>query len=296
MPYKAPGSGREGSCVMLVAADGSILLQQRDDDVLPAGIGRWTPPGGGREPGEDPRQTALREFEEETGVRLERLRFFETVTPEQVPDLLPRVLHVFFADDRVPREHIQVFEGLDFQYHHPRTFESLKMNPGTRSLLERFLATDYYRGTVSLLQTYKAGVGVIALDRWGRALLQLRDADLPPDRYPNAWSIPGGILEPGEPPDSGALREFEEETVALLEDLKLFRLFRKEPDFPTSITDVYHVYYADPDLDEAEIEVNEGQAFKYWAPDELASLHMPIHARAILEQFFQSAHYKRLFH
>lgn len=37
---------REGSCVFLVAADGSILLQQRSDDVPPAGIGRWTPPGG----------------------------------------------------------------------------------------------------------------------------------------------------------------------------------------------------------------------------------------------------------
>ena len=296
MPYKAPGSGREGSCVMLVAADGSILLQQRDDDVPPAGVGRWTPPGGGREPGEDPRQTALREFEEETGVRLQRLRFFQTVSPADVPELLPRILHIFFADDPVPRDRIQVFEGLDFQYHHPRTFAELKMNPGTRALLARFLATDYYRVTVSLLQPYKAGVGIISLDRWGRALLQLRDADLPPDRYPNAWSIPGGVLEPGEPPDAGALREFEEETGALLQDLKLFRLFRKDPDFPTSITDVYHVYYADPDLDEAKIEVNEGQAFKYWGPNELAGLHMPVHARTILEQFFQSAHYKRLFH
>ena len=296
MPYKAPGSGREGSCIMLVAADGSILLQQRDDDVLPAGIGRWTPPGGGREPGEEPRETALREFEEETGVVLERLRFFETVTPEDVPELLPRRLHVFFADDRVPRDRIQVNEGLDFQYHHPSTFAELKMNPGTRDLLDRFLATDFYRGTVALLQPYKAGVGVIALDRWGRALLQLRDADLPIDRYPNTWSIPGGILEPGEAPDSGAFREFEEETGILLQDLKLFRLFRRDPDFPTSMTDVYHVYFADPDIDEADVEVNEGQAFKYWGPRELGSLEMPVHARAIMEQFFASAHYKRLFH
>ncbi len=296
MPHIAPGSGREGSTVMLIAEDGSILLQQRSDDVPPAGIGRWTSPGGGREAGESPRETALREFEEETGIRLERLRFFETVTPEDVPELLPCRLHIFFADDSVPRERIQVFEGLDFQYHHPRTFGALAMNPGTRNLLGRFLATDSYRGTVALLQPYKAGVGVIALDRWGRALLQLRDADLPPDRYPNAWSIPGGILEPGEAPDAGAFREFEEETGVLLDDLKLYGMFRKDPDFPTSITDLYHVYYADPDLDEAALEVNEGQAFKYWGPNELASLEMPVHARTILEQFFQSAHYKRLFH
>ncbi len=281
---------------MLIAEDGSILLQQRSDDVPPAGIGRWTAPGGGREGAEDPRATALREFEEETGVRLQRLRFFESVSPLEVPELLPRLLHVFFADDRVPRDQIQVFEGLDFQYHHPDSFAELRMNQGTRNLLDRFLASDSYRGTVSLLQPHKAGVGVIALDRWGRALLQLRDADLPPDRYPNCWSIPGGILEPNEAPDAGAFREFEEETGILLADLSLFRLYRKDPDFPTSITDLYHVYYADPDIDEAEIEVNEGQAFRYWSPNELSTLEMPIHARAILEEFFASAHYKRLFH
>lgn len=296
MAYKAPGSGREGSCVFLIAADGSLLLQQRSDDVPPAGIGRWTAPGGGREAGESPRDTALREFEEETGARLQRLRFLETVTPAELPELLPSVLHVFYADDDVPRARIEVNEGLDFQYQHPADFATLSMNPGTRSLLERFLASDAYRGTVSLLQPYKAGVGVIALDRWGRALLQLRDADLPEDRYPNAWSIPGGILEPGEAPDAGAFREFEEETGVLLEDLEFFRMFRKDSDFPTSITDVYHIYYGDPDLDESEIQVKEGQAFRYWAPQELPALHVPVHARAILEQFFESAHYRKLFH
>lgn len=296
MVAKTPGSGREGSCVLLIRSDGAILLQQRSDDVAPAGIGRWTPPGGGREDGESPRETALREFEEETGVVLERLRFSETVTPGDVAELLPAVLHIFFADDETPRERIDVREGLDFQYHHPRTFDTLKMNPGTRHLLARFVASDHYRGTVAMLQPYRAGVGVIALDRWGRALLQLRDADLPPERYPDCWSIPGGILEPGEAPDAGAFREFEEETGVLLQDLKLFRLFRREPDFPASITDVYHVYFADPDIDEAEIEVNEGQAFKYWAPAELAGLRMPAHTRAILEEFFQGAHYRRLFH
>jgi 8-oxo-dGTP diphosphatase len=297
MVYKAPGSGREGSCVMLIAEDGSLLLQQRSDDVAPAGVGRWTAPGGGREDGEDPRETALREFEEETSVKLTRLRFLETVTTEQVPELLPSCLHVFYADDRVPRDRIQVFEGLDFQYHHPRTFDSLLMNQGTRNLLARFVASDAYLGAVSLLQPYVAGVGIIALDRWGRALLQLRDADLPPDRYPNQWSIPGGMLQQGEAPDAAALREFEEETGVLLDELNLFKVFRKDGALSGSMTDdIYHVYYGDPDLDEAEIEVNEGQAFSYWSPQELAGLDMPQHIRAILQEFLEGAHYKRLFH
>ena len=104
------------------------------------------------------------------------------------------------------------------------------------------------------------------------------------------------LLEPGEAPDSGALREFEEETGILLEELKFYRMFRRDPDFPASITDTYHIYFGDPDLDEAEIEVNEGQAFRYFAPNELGALEMPPHAREILVGFFESAHYRRLFH
>jgi 8-oxo-dGTP diphosphatase len=296
MVFKAPGSGREGSCVFLIAADGSILLQQRSDDVAPAGVGRWTAPGGGREDGEDPRATALREFEEETGISLGRLRYLETVTPVEVPELLPGRLHLFYADDAVPRARIQVNEGLDFQYHHPDAFAQLPMNPGTRNLLARFVASDAYRGTVSMLRPFKVGVGVIALDRWGRALLQLRDADLPPDRYPNQWSIPGGILEPGESPDACAFREFEEETGIPLPHLQLFQMYRRESDMPTSVTDIYHVYFGDPDIDEAAIQVNEGQAFRYFAPAEVTALDVPAHARKVLEEFFASAHYKRLFH
>jgi hypothetical protein len=73
-------------------------------------------------------------------------------------------------------------------------------------------------------------------------------------------------------------------------------MFRRDPDFPGSITDTYHIYFADPDLDEAEVEVNEGQAFRYFAADQLDELAMPAHTRTILAEFFQSAQYKRLFH
>jgi 8-oxo-dGTP diphosphatase len=205
-------------------------------------------------------------------------------------------LHLCYADDQVPREDIQVFEGLDFQYHHPESFSELKMNQGTRNLLARFIATDAYRGSVSMLQPFKVGVGVLALDRWGRVLLQLRDADLPPDRYPDQWSIPGGILEPGEAPDACAFREFEEETGILLNDLQLFRLYRKDTDLPDSLTDLYHIYYGDPDLDEAEIDVREGQAFQYWGPGELDKLAIPGPARVVLDAFFASTNYRKLFH
>lgn len=286
----------EGSAVFLIAPDGSILLQQRDDPVPPAGAGRWTVPGGQREGDETPRETALREFEEETGIRLARLRFFQTVTRAEIPELIAERTHLFFADDDVPRAAIQVNEGLDFRYWLPGQIEQLLLNPGSRKVIDRFVASDMYRGTLLLQQPFKVGVGVIALDRWGRILLQLRDADLPPERYPDQWSLPGGLLEPGEAPDAGALREFEEETGQLLETLQLYRVYRKAVEIETSLTDVFHIYYADPDIPEDAIEVNEGQAFRYFSPAQLDGLAIPAHTSRILADFLESGAYKGLFH
>jgi 8-oxo-dGTP diphosphatase len=282
--------------VVLIDPQGRVLLQQRDDDRPPAGYGRWAIPGGGREGEESPRETALREFEEETGVRLERLRFYATVTREAAPDLFVDRLDIFFADDEVPRERIEVNEGLDFQYWSPGEAEGLSMNPATRRMLNDFLASDKYRGTVAWrAEGPKTGVSILELDRWGRVLLQLRDADLPPERFPNQWSTVGGMMEPGEAPDSAAFREFEEETGQLLESLKLYRVFRQD-ELPGSGFAAWHVYYVDADLEEDALEVNEGQALRYFGPDDIAELAMPPAARTILEAFFVSPAYKAMFH
>lgn len=287
---------REGSCVILIDREGRLLLQQRDDDGPPEGYGRWTIPGGGREGGEDPRATALREFEEETGVRLERLRAWRSVTTRDYPGLRNEPLHLFFADDAVAEDQIEVREGLAFRYHAQEAIAGLKMNPPIRAILGDFLNTDYYRGTVEGQRPWKAGAVVIELDRWGRVLLGLRDADLPPDRFPSTWALPGGGLREGESPDSGALREFEEETGVLLEELKLFRLYRRATELPTLLVDVQHVYYTDADLELDELEVLEGEGWRYAAPDEIANLTMPPHHRAIVEQFFAGTAYRAMFH
>lgn len=137
---------------------------------------------------------------------------------------------------------------------------------------------------------------VIELDRWGRALLQLRDRDLPPGRWPGTWGLPGGRLDPGESPDEAAFREFEEETGHLLESLKLFRVYRRDRDLPGLPVDVQHVYYIDADLDAAFLEVNEGEAFQYFGPGEIDGIAMPPHHLAILRDFFGSTAYRAMFH
>lgn len=50
---------------MLVNADGKVFVGQRLDSEVAA----WQMPQGGIDPGEDPREAALRELWEETGVR-----------------------------------------------------------------------------------------------------------------------------------------------------------------------------------------------------------------------------------
>jgi 8-oxo-dGTP diphosphatase len=286
-----------GAAVILMDPGGRVLLQQRDDSVPPAGYGRWALAGGHMEGDESPRETALREFHEETGVQLQRMRFFRTFSTESPADpAVTHELHVFFADDEVPEHEIEVNEGLAFRYWSPDETRSLPMNPSPRAILDTFFAHDQYLGTLASKAPYKVGVAVIALDRWGRLLLQLRDADLPPERCPDMWSLPGGLMQTGESPDACGLREFEEETGILLEDLKLFHAFRRDTDLPAALVDVQHVYYIDADLDEAEIDVREGQAFRYFAPDGLGGLAIPPHTRAILDRFLVSPAYRAMFH
>ncbi len=59
LPYR-PGVG-----IMLVNGQGLVFVGQRFDSVVEA----WQMPQGGIDPGEDPYEAALRELEEETGVK-----------------------------------------------------------------------------------------------------------------------------------------------------------------------------------------------------------------------------------
>lgn len=292
MPLTPPD---EGSAVVLFDRDGRILLQQRDDDTPPEGYGRWAIPGGGCEGDETPRETAVREFAEETGVHLSRVRHFRSFTPADRDSMRPRLLHVFLADDEVDPGAIEVNEGLDFRFWTPEEARALRMNPSGRFVLEAVLESEMYRGWVAWKQPNRRSVSTLEIDRWGRILLQLRDDDLPPDRYPGVWSLPGGLIDEGESPDAAALREFEEETGHLLEELKLYRSFHRE-ELPESTVEVEHVYYIDADIPEEHIDVREGLAFRYWHPSEFASLDMPPHARHILEAFVTSGAYKAMFH
>jgi putative (di)nucleoside polyphosphate hydrolase len=77
--------------VMLLDASGRVFAGQRLDRDAEA----WQMPQGGIDPGEEPREAALRELEEETGIRRD-LVSVEAETPDWIaydlpPELVPRV-------------------------------------------------------------------------------------------------------------------------------------------------------------------------------------------------------------
>ena len=66
-----------GSAVLVFNKEYEVLLQLRSD------TGRWGIPGGAMEPGESFEETARRELSEETGLRLNRLKFLDMVAGQE---------------------------------------------------------------------------------------------------------------------------------------------------------------------------------------------------------------------
>lgn len=132
-----------------------------------------------------------------------------------------------------------------------------------------------------------ASVAVIALDRWGRVLL-LRERE--------AWRLPGGPVEKGESADAASLRTFEGEAGHLLEELRLFGIFLDDSAPGGQGPSELHVYYCDPDLDVEVVGVDPEQEFRYLGSDERPTIGLTGAIREIIEQFFQSTHYRAMFH
>ena len=77
LPYR-PAAG-----VMLLNRDGKVFVGQRRDSTLEA----WQMPQGGLDKGEDAEQGALRELEEETGIRRDKVELIARCPVELTYDL-----------------------------------------------------------------------------------------------------------------------------------------------------------------------------------------------------------------
>jgi 8-oxo-dGTP pyrophosphatase MutT (NUDIX family) len=88
---------REIAGVVLLRDDGAALLQHRDEKPGLPHAGLWVPPGGHREPGEPIEVCARREFEEETGYRLDQLEFLTRFLDENIPGAPPSSITIFWG-------------------------------------------------------------------------------------------------------------------------------------------------------------------------------------------------------
>ncbi|MDX2160706.1 MAG: tryptophan synthase subunit alpha [bacterium] len=132
----------------------------------------------------------------------------------------------------------------------------------------------------------RAVVGVILTDALGRVLLQQRD-ERPELPYPGWWTLFGGTVEPGETPEDAMRRELREEL-----DLDLpvthWRTFdcpvRSEPG---QVRTRNHQFSARIDQPLESLTLREGQAMRFFEPEQAATLELAFAQHVILRDYLR---------
>ncbi len=133
-------------CVLLVDAQGRLLLQERDEHA-PIDPDRWGLSGGHLEPGEDPESGAYREVEEETGVRLgpgtlEPFATFEVFHPGY--GSVDHV-HVYVGRVDLTDDDIDCHEGRRIVFVEPERARHLDLTMTGVLAVPAFLDSEHYR-------------------------------------------------------------------------------------------------------------------------------------------------------
>ncbi len=132
------------ACTFLVAADGSLLLQLRDDKA-PAYPSVWGLPGGAIEPGETPIEAAVRELMEETGLAPDdELRLFER---QELPSE-GRIKHYFHGRTGATQADVVLGEGAAMIFVPAAEVLDRPFTPGSAEVIARFLASPEYRSAL----------------------------------------------------------------------------------------------------------------------------------------------------
>lgn len=113
-------------------------------------------------------------------------------------------------------------------------------------------------------------------------LLFLRDNkdDIP---FPNCWDIPGGHVESGETPNECIIREMREEIGVNIAKPELFRKYAMNDR-------VEYTYWQLFTLDIDDIQLNEGQALRWFSENEIENMEKEAFAfgfRDVLFDFFR---------
>lgn len=147
--------------ILIRESDQALVLQQRDNDPRITNPGMTTPFGGTKEPGEDIREAAVRELEEETGIVQEAgdLEYFCTRTKTMAKHGEDSTVYYFLAK-WTGKQAIRINEGTGYAVIHDRgDLGHLYTSPLARVVLNDFFdARDQQRIQVDTADAPTAGL------------------------------------------------------------------------------------------------------------------------------------------
>jgi 8-oxo-dGTP diphosphatase len=129
----------------------------------------------------------------------------------------------------------------------------------------------------------RKGAGIILKDQRGRVLLQHRDKDVM--NKPDHWGFFGGLIKKGETPEEAVRREAKEELGIELRNLKFFRKY----DVPVEEGLFGAFIFIAPlntSIEQLKKNQKEGQGLGLFSLEELKSLKIADHDRAMLHDLF----------
>jgi 8-oxo-dGTP pyrophosphatase MutT (NUDIX family) len=284
-------TNRRVAAVVLVDRRGWLLLQERDE-LAPADADRWSVVGGAVEAGESDLEAAMRELQEETeldGIELTSLGELRYWCADCI-EWHDVALYTALTD--LADADVECHEGRQIVFVDPRTVHTLDWSRGLAAALPRVVGHTAYVDHFGRPEPHAFGC-VLLVDARGWILLQERDEHAPID--PDRWGLSGGHLEPGEDPAAGAYREVEEETGVRLEPgcLELFDVLAVfHPNYGS--VDRVHVYVAQVDLSDDDIDCHEGRQIVFVEPDRARGLDLTMTGVLAVPAFLDSDAYRRL--
>jgi 8-oxo-dGTP diphosphatase len=275
-----PPARREIAVGLIVAEDGRLLMQHRDDKPGLTGAGKWGFFGGHLEPGERPAQAFLREMIEELGWRPRHFEPYDSIDVHR--DGWSVTSHAFAAHLDTPLDALTLGEGQAMALYEPSALPE-DTAASVRPVIERFVLSDAYRRVRKRWGAITATALIV--DGEGNFLLQHRD-EKPGIENPGLWGSFGGEVEPYETPQDGLLRELREELAWQPQRIEL------EGAYPFhGATQLIYVFTMRLDVPLETLVLGEGQGMASFAPKDLPAATVPA-LRALIDRFAGTVRYR----
>lgn len=128
-------SDAHSAAVVLLRKDGYVLMQLRDNKTSIVFPNHWCVPGGRVEKNENFKQAAIRELEEETGVKIsDATPIWEEIYQADDGRWINR--HIFFAMYDGEQK-IACYEGQKMEFVNPKNFSKMLIYPGHEKIIKK---------------------------------------------------------------------------------------------------------------------------------------------------------------